>query len=135
MKKYIFALICAAMALVCSCDKENSGNEPVICPTDKITWASLVKSCPFLEGFPVFDGDVENWQYKELGSDMKTLTFFDYECAESVATTYYSKFIPAGFTKSEGSEIYRKTVDKTEYTFTGGWSGGNFALSFSVDTK
>lgn len=135
MKKYIFALICAAMALVCSCDKENSGNEPVICPTDKITWASLVEAYPFLEGFPVFDGDVENWQYKELGSDMKTLTFFDFECAESVATTYYAKFIPAGFTKSEGSEIYRKTVDKTEYTFTGGWSGGNFALSFSVDTK
>ena len=89
----------------------------------------------FLRGFPVFEGEVENWQYKELGSDMKTVTFFDYKCEESVAKTYYAKFIPEGFTKSDGSEIYRKTVDKTIYTFSGSYSGGNFALSFSVETK
>ncbi len=135
MKKYIFAFICAAMALVCSCGKESTGNGPVICPTDKIVWASLVKDCPFLEGFPVFDGEVENWQYKEIGNDLKTLTFFDYECEESVATTYYAKFIPAGFTKSEGAEIYRKTVGDNVYAFSGSYGGGNFGLSFSVDAK
>lgn len=136
MKKYIFALICAAMTLVCGCIKDNgSDNEPVICPEDTIPWGALVKEYPFLRGFPVFEGEVENWQYKELGSDRKTVTFFDYKCEESVAKTYYAKFIPEGFTKSDGSEIYRKTVDKTIYTFSGSYSGGNFALSFSVQTK
>ena len=135
MKKFIIPFIFAAMTLVCGCGKEGSGNEQVICPEDTITWAALIKEYPFLDGFPVFDGDVENWQYKELGSDMKTVTFFDYKCEESVATTYYAKFVPAGFTKSDGSEIYRKTVGETIYVFTGGYSGGNFALSFSVDSK
>ena len=135
MKKIIFALISATIMLVCGCGKDDSGNEPVICPTDTITWSSLVKAYPFLDGFPVFDGEVENWQYKELGRDMKTVTFFDYKCEESVATTYYAKFVPAGFSKSEGSEIYRKTVGETIYVFTGSYSGGNFALSFSVDSK
>lgn len=135
MKKYVLALFCAAIALVCGCGKEGSGDEPVICPTDKVTWSSVVKGYPFLEGFPVFDGEVENWQYKEIGSDMKTLTFFDYNCAESVATTYYAKFAPAGFTKSEGADIYRKTVDGKVYAFSGSYGGGNFGLSFSIDTK
>ena len=135
MKKIIFALISATIMLVCGCGKDDSGNEPVICPTDTITWSSLVKAYPFLDGFPVFDGEVENWQYKELGRDMKTVTFFDYKCEESVAKTYYAKFVPAGFTKSDGSEIYRKTVGETIYVFTGSYSGGNFALSFSVDSK
>ena len=136
MKKIIFALIFAAMTLVCGCGKDNgSGSEPVIDPVETISWDKLVKAYPFLEGFPVFDGEVENCQYKELGSDMKTVTFFDYSCSESVATTYYAKFVPAGFTKSDGSEIYRKTVGETIYTFTGGYSGGNFALSFSIDSK
>lgn len=89
--------------MIFSCGKEESGNKPSIDPVDKVTWATVVKAYPFLEGFPVFDGEVENCQYKELGS-MKTLTFFDYKCDKSVSTTYYAKFIPAGFTKSEGSE-------------------------------
>lgn len=131
MKKYIFALVCAMM-LVCGCGKEGSGNK--IGPVEKVTWATVVKAYPFLEGFPVFDGEVENCQYKELGS-MKTLTFFDYKCDKSVSTTYYAKFIPAGFTKSEGSEIYRKTVDKKNYIFSGSYGGGSFGLSFSVDTE
>ena len=135
MKKIIYALISATIMLVCGCGKEGSGNEQVISPEDTITWAALIKEYPFLDGFPVFDGDVENWQYKELGSDMKTVTFFDYKCEESVAKTYYAKFVPAGFTKSDGSEIYRKTVGETIYVFTGSYSGGNFALSFSVDSK
>lgn len=120
--------------MIFSCGKEESGNKTVIDPVEKVTWAIVVKEYPFLEGFPVFDGEVENYQYKELGS-MKTLTFFDYKCDKSVSTTYYAKFIPAGFTKSEGSEIYRKTVDKKNYIFTGSYGGGNFGLSFSVDSE
>ncbi len=120
--------------MIFSCGKEESGNKTVIDPVEKVTWATVVKAYPFLEGFPVFDGEVENWQYKELGS-MKTLTFFDYKYDKSVSTTYYSNFIPAGFTKSEGSEIYRKTVDKKNYIFTGSYGGGNFGLSFSVDSE
>ena len=118
--------------MIFSCGKEESGNKPPIDPVEKVTWATVVKAYPFMEGFPVFDGEVENCQYKELGS-MKTLTFFDYKCDKSVSTTYYAKFIPAGFTKSEGSEIYRKTVDKKTYIFSGSYGGGSFGLSFSVD--
>ena len=133
MKKLLL-FICAAM-MIFSCGKEGSGNKTVIDPVaKKETWATILKMYPFLDGFPVFDGEVENWQYKELGS-MKTLTFFDYKCDKSVSTTYYSKFIPAGFTKSEGSEIYRKTVDKKNYIFSGSYGGGSFGLSFSVDTE
>lgn len=131
--KQLLLFICAAM-MIFSCGKEESGNKTVIDPVEKVTWPTVVKAYPFLEGFPVFDGEVENWQYKELGS-MKTLTFFDYKCDKSVSTTYYSNFIPAGFTKSEGSEIYRKTVDKKNYIFTGNYGGGNFGLSFSVDSE
>ena len=120
--------------MIFSCGKEKSGNKPPIDPAEKVTWATVVKAYPFLEGFPVFDGEVENRQYKELGS-MKTLTFFDYKCDKSVSTTYYAKFIPAGFTKSEGSEIYRKTVDKKTYIFSGSYGGGSFGLSFSVDSE
>ena len=133
MKKLLL-FICAAM-MIFSCGKEESGNKTVIDPVaKKETWAKILKMYPFLDGFPVFDGEVENWQYKELGS-MKTLTFFDYKCDKSVSTTYYAKFIPAGFTKSEGSEIYRKTADKKNYIFTGSYGGGNFGLSFSVDSE
>ncbi len=121
--------------MIFSCGKEESGNKTVIDPVaKKETWATVVKAYPFLEGFPVFDGEVENWQYKELGS-MKTLTFFDYKCDKSVSTTYYAKFIPAGFIKSEGSEIYRKTADKKNYIFSGSYGGGSFGLSFSVDSE
>ena len=57
--------------MIFSCGKEESGNKPSINHADKVTWATVVKEYPFLDGFPVFDGEVENWQYKELGS-MKT---------------------------------------------------------------
>ena len=131
--KQLLLFICAAM-MIFSCGKEESGNKTVIDPVEKVTWLTVVKAYPFLEGFPVFDGEVETWQYKEIGS-MKTLTFFDYKCDKSVSTTYYAKFIPAGFTKSEGAEIYRKTVDKKNYIFSGSYGGGSFGLSFSVDSE
>lgn len=133
MKKCIFILSCAVALLLCGCGKDNSkGDEPVIEPA-VWTWASLVKEYPFLSAFPEFRGSIDNAQYRDLGG-LKTVTFFDYNCAESVATTYYSSLAASGFTKSEGSDIYRKKSDKTLYTFTGGYSGGNFALSFSADS-
>ncbi len=130
MKKRVLVLFCAVIALVCSCSKKDVNDVP----DDKASWTTLVKEYAFLDGFPVFDGEVENCQYREIAG-METVTFFDYDCAESVPTTYYAKFAPAGFTKSEGSQIYRKTVGDKVYTFTGGYSAKNFALSFSVDTK
>ena len=121
--------------MIFSCGKEESVNIPVIDPTEtKLTWATVVKEYPFLDGFPVFDGEINAGHYEKLGS-METLTCFDYDCDKSVSTTYYAKFIPAGFTKSEGSEIYRKTVDKKIYVFSGSYGGGNFGLSFSVDSE
>ena len=72
MKKLLL-FICAAM-MIFSCGKEESGNKTVIDPVaKKETWAKILKMYPFLDGFPVFDGEVENCQYKELGS-MKALT-------------------------------------------------------------
>ena len=55
MKKYIFALVCAAIMLVCGCGKEKSENKIVIDPVEKVTWATVVKAYPFLDGFPVLD--------------------------------------------------------------------------------
>lgn len=134
MKKFIFMLCCTAMLFLGGCGKDNSkGDEPVIDPTEW-TWASLVKAYPFLSAFPEFKGDIENCQYREIGSTLKTVTFFDHNCSESVATTYYSSLSASGFTKSDGSDIYRKKKDNTTYIFTGSHSGGNFALSFSADS-
>ena len=42
--------------MIFSCGKEESGNKPSIDPVGKVTWATVVKEYPFLEGFPVFDG-------------------------------------------------------------------------------
>ena len=133
MKKFIFMLSCAAMLILGGCSKDNSKGDEPIDPVVR-TWASLVKAYPFLGEFPEFKGEIENCQYRETGSSLKTVTFFDYTCSESVATTYYSSLAASGFTKSEGSEIYRKKKDGTTYIFTGSHSGGNFALSFSADS-
>lgn len=42
--------------MIFSCGKEESGNKTVIDPVEKVTWATVVKAYPFLDGFPVFDG-------------------------------------------------------------------------------
>jgi len=131
MKKFIYVLFCAAALMMCGCNKDNNGNEP---DPAKLTWASLVAEHPFLGEFPPFDGEIENCDSRNLGG-AETVIFFDYKCDESVATTYYAKFIPAGFTKSDGSHIYRKTVGNKEYAFSGSYGGGNFGLSFSADSK
>ncbi len=44
--------------MIFSCGKEESGNKPSINHADKVTWATVVKEYPFLDGFPVFDGEV-----------------------------------------------------------------------------
>ena len=134
MKKCILMLSCAVALLLCGCGKDdNKGDEPVIDPVEW-TWTSLVKEYPFLSGFPEFHGDVENPQYRDL-SGLKTVTFFDYKCSESVATTYYTSLSTAGFSNNEGTTTYRKKSGNTSYTFTGGYSGGNFALSFSAENN
>ena len=53
--KQLLLFICAAM-MIFSCGKEESGNKPSIDPVGKVTWATVVKEYPFLDGFPVFDG-------------------------------------------------------------------------------
>ena len=53
----LLLFICAAM-MIFSCGKEESGNKPSINHADKVTWATVVKEYPFLDGFPVFDGEV-----------------------------------------------------------------------------
>ena len=53
--KQLLLFICAAM-MIFSCGKEESGNKTVIDPVEKVTWPTVVKAYPFLEGFPVFDG-------------------------------------------------------------------------------
>ncbi len=136
MKKFTFALMLATLVLLGGCKKEGSGNgDERIYPSAPTDWATVVEAYPFLAEFPVFDGEVENTKYVEFHG-METVTFFDYKCEESVATTYYAKFEPAGFTKSagEGSQIYRKTVGDKDYAFSGSYDGGSFALNFSVDT-
>lgn len=129
MKKCIIWLSCLTMLLLCGCSKENSNTDK---PSDSITWASLVKKHPFMGAFPEFDGDIENCQYRDI-SGMQTITFFDYKCEESTATKYYSSLAEAGFTNTEGTNIYRKKADGTTYAFTGGYSAGNFALNFSAE--
>ncbi len=61
--KQLLLFICAAM-MIFSCGKEESGNKPSIDTVDKVTWATVVKAYPFLEGFPVFDGEVEKRQFR-----------------------------------------------------------------------
>ncbi len=132
MKKFVFAFALVAMFLLSGCDKKGNNSDTTL---DKTTWKSLVATYPFLEEFPVFEGEIENCQYRELGSDMKTVTFFDYKCEESVATSYYAKFASNEWSKTDGSYIYRKTTEKYVFMFTGSYSAGNFALSFAVDVN
>ncbi len=135
MRKFFYLCVCvAALLLTSGCGKENGKNDEKGGLT-KMSWAELVKEHSFLEGFPVFDGEVENYLYKDLGGGLLTVTFFDYGCEESVATSYYAKFDADGYKKSEGSNIYRKTKDGYDYTFTGSYANENFALSFSVEPR
>ncbi len=129
MKKYFIMLSCIAALSLCGCSKETSKVKEII--TNAKTWSALVKDYPFLSNFPEFRGDIENVQHREIGGSLKTVIFFDYACKESVATTYFSSFAPAGFNKSENADIYRKSNGDLEYIFTGGYAAGSFALSFS----
>ena len=97
------------MTLVCGCSKDNgSDNEPVIDPVETISWDKLVKAYPFLKGFPVFDGEVENWQYKELGSDMKTVTFFDY----NAKSQWRKPTTPSSFLKGSRRAMALRSIER-----------------------
>lgn len=133
MKKYISALLCAALVAVCSCSKSDPKEEQVASDWDTI----VLKWDPTLSIFPEYDGDVEDFGYSkgsyanDFGSvSVETSSFSDYDCAESMATKYYAKFEPAGFTKDADEYSYQKTEGDITYVFTGSYSDGTFSLKF-----
>lgn len=128
MKKFFIAICLVALAGLFACNKDNGTDNPEI--NDKVTWESLVKQYPFLGNFPKFDGEIEMHQHS-LNRGVECVQFFDYKCEQSVASTYYAKLVSAGFEKNENADIYTKEADGKEYVFTGGYAGGNFALSFN----
>lgn len=133
MKKIFYAAFCTTLLLLTGCDKNESEKGPGKGDLDypgKTSWKALVKKHPFLSEFPAFQGEIENHHYTEImGSE--SVVFFDYSCEPSVATIYYDKINSAGFIKIEEADIWNKTVSGKEYTFSGGYAGGSFALSFS----
>ena len=133
MKKVMFALLCALSALIlfmgCSNDDDNGITPPA---KDKMTWATLVKTYPFLSEFPAFDGEIENVVHTNRFG-LESVAFFDYKCDKSVADTYLKKFASTNFEKSEVADIYKKKVDGKTYIFTCSYAAGNFGLSFSLD--
>ncbi|MCM1515725.1 MAG: hypothetical protein NC080_04810 [Paraprevotella sp.] len=134
--KSIFAAICCVVLFsVASCKKDgkDKGQNPTICPT-VVTWESLVADYPFLSNFPKFDGEIEMPQHSANGP-LESVVFFDYKCEQSVSTVYYGKLSDAGFEKNPNADIYTKVLDGNEYIFTGGYSAGSFALSFSCVSK
>ncbi len=68
-------------------------------------------------------------------SGFETVALFDYNCESSIGTTYYEKLVAAGFTKSEGSDIYKKSTDTAILTVSGSYAAGSLALSFSSTLK
>ena len=66
--KQLLLFICAAM-MIFSCGKEEAGNKTVIDPVEKVTWHTVVKAYPFLEGFPVFDGIGPGGRYNVARTD------------------------------------------------------------------
>lgn len=131
MKKFIFALSCAAMMLVCGCSKESHGDQNhVTCLFDS-DWSGLVKAHPLFVGFPEFTGRIQNPLYSDLGDGEETIVFIVYNCKEDVATDYCKRLVSFGFTKDD-SWKYTKVADGITYTFTGTYSSGNFGLNFYV---
>ena len=131
MKKFIFALSCAAMMLVCGCSKESHGDQNhVTCPVES-DWSGLVKAHPLFVGFPEFTGRIQNPLYSDLGDGEETIVFIVCNCKEDVATDYCKKLVSFGFTKDD-SWKYTKVADGITYTFTGTYSSGNFGLNFYV---
>lgn len=131
MKKFIFALSCAAMMLVCGCSKESHGDQNhVTCPVES-DWSGLVKAHPLFAGFPEFTGRIQNPLYSDLGDGEETIVFIVYNCKEDVATDYCKRLVSFGFTKDD-SWKYTKVADGITYIFTGTYSSGNFGLNFCV---
>lgn len=131
MKKFIFALSCAAMMLVCGCSKESHGDQNhVTCPVES-DWSGLVKAHPLFVGFPEFTGRIQNPLYSDLGDGEETIVFIVCNCKEDVATDYCKRLASFGFTKDD-SWKYTKVADGITYIFTGTYSSGNFGLNFHV---
>ena len=131
MKKFIFALSCAAMMLVCGCSKESHGDQNhVTCPVES-DWSGLVKAHPLFVGFPEFTGRIQNPLYSDLGDGEETIVFIVYNCKEDVATDYCKRLASFGFAKDD-SWKYTKVADGITYIFTGTYSSGNFGLNFYV---
>ena len=131
MKKFIFALSCAAMMLVCGCSKESHGEQNhVTCPVES-DWSGLVKAHPLFVGFPEFTGRIQNPLYSDLGDGEETIVFIVYNCKEDVATDYCKRLASFGFAKDD-SWKYTKVADGITYTFTGTYSSGRFGLNFYV---
>ena len=131
MKKFIFALSCAAMMFICGCSKESHGDQNhVTCPVES-DWSGLVKAHPLFVGFPEFTGRIQNPLYSDLGDGEETIVFIVYNCKEDVATDYCKRLASFGFTKDD-SWKYTKVADGITYTFTGTYSSGNFGLNFYV---
>ena len=139
MKKFFLTFMCVAALGLCSgCgdddDDETTGTGDSTSQVTTQTWASLVKEHPFLAVFPEFDGEVDNVTYTFF-SGLETVALIDYSCESSVGSNYYEKLIAAGFTKSEGSDIYKKSTDTALLTVSGTYAAGNLALSVSSSSK
>ena len=131
MKKFIFALSCAAMMFICGCSKESHGDQNhVTCPVES-DWSGLVKAHPLFVGFPEFTGRIQNPLYSDLGDGEETIVFIVYNCKEDVATDYCKRLVSFGFTKDD-SWKYTKVADGITYIFTGTYSSGNLGLNFYV---
>ncbi len=76
MRKFFYLFVCsAALLLTSGCGKKSKKNDEKGGIT-KMTWAELVKKHSFLDGFPVFDGEAENYLHNDLGVGLLTVTFF-----------------------------------------------------------
>lgn len=98
MKKFIFALSCAAMMLVCGCSKESHGDQNhVTCPVES-DWSGLVKAHPLFVGFPEFTGRIQNPLYSDLGDGRRQL------CSSSIIVKRMSRLIIARDLHLSGSQ-------------------------------
>ena len=116
-------------------DKDDNKNGDVtIGQLNKTTWASLAKINTFMNDFPAYDGEIDNYTITNAsGVDM--LVFFDYACEQSEYDEYAAKLEAAGFEKTPASSlsaIYKKTSTK-RLSISMSYSAGNLAISVSSE--
>ena len=139
MKKLLFIVCSLTMTtLMTACgddDKDDNKNGDVtIGQLNKTTWASLAKINTFMNDFPAYDGEIDNYTITNAsGVDM--LVFFDYACEQSEYDEYAAKLEAAGFEKTPASSlsaIYKKTSTK-RLSISMSYSAGNLAISVSSE--